>query len=125
VVVLYEDRIRSGEAVRRAAREAVARQVPLTVLHVLDRDTMACTEGRQGLLHWWPDEVIARGRQAAAEGAEIARDAVPDVVAHPHLRLGSPRRCLIEAIQQAMPDVIALPPARAARELVGTGPGRA
>jgi len=55
VVVLYRSREQSADAVCWAAREAVRRRVPLTVLHVVGTDRMASGQGRAGMLRWWPE----------------------------------------------------------------------
>jgi len=79
VVVGYENRMRSAEAVRWGAREAYRRNADLVVLHVMDSGAVTYREGPVGHDGWWPDDVIDKGAILADEGADIARVAAPGV----------------------------------------------
>jgi nucleotide-binding universal stress UspA family protein len=98
IVVGYDGSEAAGAAVDWAAAEAQRRRSPLTVLHVLDRDSMTPAPIGATL---WPEVTEEMIGQVAAEGVARARKNADSIDITPVTSFGQVAHTLIEAAHDA------------------------
>ena len=100
VVVGYDASEHGRRAVLWAADEAAGRGDALMVVHVVDYRGLGL-RGPAALAHAWAKAARDEGREIAAEGARIARLAVPEIVVDISSGVGAPVRLLVRESQEA------------------------
>src|SRR4051812_47563271 len=93
VVVAHDGSARAQVAVRWAAAEAVRRERPLKVVHVVDFIGVVI-DVLGPYVDDWPRAVLDAGRATADEGVALATRAAPAVDAHAVVLTGGPTEML-------------------------------
>jgi nucleotide-binding universal stress UspA family protein len=96
VCVAYDGSVQAQVAVRWAAAEAVRRDRPLRVVHVVDVTGMVMEPMAAPHFDDWPGPLLEAGRATADEGVDIATWTAPAVRAKAVALIGSPTQTLVE-----------------------------